>query len=86
MAERAPYTRRGRCVHCGLFGQLRGESCKYSPDGHATLDLPEGKTCGDCVHLTICKGIFGRIAADESCDFYPIRFRAAKLEVSPCQS
>lgn len=38
--------------------------------------LPEGKTCGDCVHFPRCKAIFGHVAADEVCDFFPSRFQA----------
>ncbi len=40
------------------------------------MNLPEGKTCGDCVHSRRCSLIFGRIPADEVCDWYPSRFQA----------
>ncbi|SSW66651.1 hypothetical protein AVE30378_02190 [Achromobacter veterisilvae] len=39
------------------------------------MNLPEGKTCGDCVHFRRCNGIYGLIAADEVCDWTPSRFR-----------
>ncbi|HSF40355.1 MAG TPA: hypothetical protein VLT87_11225 [Thermoanaerobaculia bacterium] len=39
------------------------------------LNLPEGKTCGDCVHIHRCQLIFGHIPADEVCDWAPSRFR-----------
>jgi hypothetical protein len=74
MAEREPYRRRGRCVHCGQFNSATGDACRYSTTGHASLDLPDGKTCGDCVFIQRCGSIFGHIAADESCDFFPIRY------------
>jgi len=77
---REPYTRQARCVHCG--GDANdGKPCRYGKSGrggiHVTLDLPEGKTCGDCHFIAKCAAIFGRIPADQSCDFYPVRFLEA---------
>lgn len=40
-----------------------------------TMDLPTGKTCGDCSHFTSCNLMWGHIAADEVCDWSPSRFR-----------
>lgn len=40
------------------------------------MNLPAGKTCGDCVHARRCELIFGRIPADEVCDWLPSRFQA----------
>jgi len=40
------------------------------------MDLPEGKTCGDCVHIYRCKAIFGHVETDTTCDWSPSRFRA----------
>lgn len=77
--ERKPYSRSGRCVHCGQFGCVPGDKCRYSANGHESLDLPAGKTCGDCVHIRRCAAIFGHIPEDESCDFFPVRFRPAVL-------
>lgn len=42
------------------------------------MNLPEGKTCGDCVHARRCTMMFGHIPADESCDWSPSRFRQAE--------
>lgn len=39
------------------------------------MDLPEGKTCGDCIHCYRCSAIFGHIPTDEVCDWSPSRFR-----------
>jgi hypothetical protein len=39
------------------------------------MDLPVGKTCGDCVHFDRCVGLIGVKADYTMCDFYPIRFR-----------
>lgn len=47
------------------------------------MDLPEGKTCGDCVHCGRCTSIFGHIPADESCDWSPSRFRPAVTSGEP---
>jgi hypothetical protein len=46
-------------------------------DYDAAMRLPEGKTCGDCVHCRRCCTMFGHVPGDTSCDFYPIRFKAA---------
>jgi len=46
---------------------------KCSP--HTCMHLPEGKTCGDCVHLSRCLAFgFTRSPERTSCDFYPRRF------------
>lgn len=39
------------------------------------MDLPAGKTCGDCVHERRCCMIFGHKPSDTYCDWYPIVFR-----------
>lgn len=39
------------------------------------MDLPEGRTCGDCVHCARCCSIFGHIPQDQVCDWSPSRFR-----------
>lgn len=36
--------------------------------------LPEGKSCGDCYYCARCVAIFGHVAADQVCDWYPSRF------------
>lgn len=41
------------------------------------MNLPEGMTCGDCVHCRRCTMMFGHIPADEVCDWAPSRFRQA---------
>ncbi|OBY90727.1 hypothetical protein A6723_021105 [Pseudomonas sp. AU11447] len=49
------------------------------PRGADDMSLPEGKTCGDCVHCRRCTIMFGHIPADESCDWSPSRFREAEV-------
>jgi len=39
------------------------------------MRLPEGKTCGDCVHVVRCVSLFGATPTDRSCDFFPRRFQ-----------
>lgn len=46
-------------------------------DNTDKMNLPEGKTCGDCVYAKRCIAMFGHIAEDESCDWAPSRFREA---------
>lgn len=54
------------------YSQVEGEI-----DYDAAMRLPEGKTCGDCVHCRRCCAMFGHVPSDMSCDFYPSRFRPA---------
>lgn len=37
-------------------------------------NLPDGKTCGDCVNIYRCNAIFGHQIDDEVCDWVPSRF------------
>lgn len=46
----------------------------YKRGKEPEMDLPEGKTCGDCKHFYRCFKIYGHIAEDESCDWAPSRF------------
>jgi len=39
------------------------------------MNLPDGKTCGDCVHIKRCKSIFGHTETDTVCDWFPRRFQ-----------
>lgn len=38
------------------------------------MNLPDGKTCSDCVHCHRCCSIYGHIPEDEVCDWAPSRF------------
>lgn len=40
-----------------------------------SMNLPEGKNCGDCSGFRACASFLGSIEADERCDWYPSRFR-----------
>lgn len=77
---RAPYARSSRCVHCArLESDHKNGECQWTHAGAPstrfdTLNLPKGKTCGDCVHIPRCMAIFGHIPADETCDWFPVRY------------
>ena len=51
-------------------GCCADKSCKPS----TCMDLPDGKTCGDCVHIARCKAMFGHTETDTTCDWFPRRF------------
>jgi hypothetical protein len=39
------------------------------------MDLPHGKTCNDCQHVSFCLQFIGPdISGNTSCDWFPIRF------------
>jgi hypothetical protein len=39
-----------------------------------SMNLPQGKTRGDCARFRRCNAFCGHIAADEVCDWVPSRF------------
>jgi len=39
------------------------------------MELPTGKTCGDCRSFQRCKGFLGRTGQETSCDWFPRVFR-----------
>lgn len=41
------------------------------------MQLPEGQTCSDCVHVRRCTTLFGAKPDNTTCDFFPRRFAAA---------
>lgn len=42
-----------------------------------TMQLPPGKTCGDCVHFRRCEKLFGCDPTSVTCDWSPSRFSPA---------
>ncbi len=38
------------------------------------MQLPEGKTCGNCRHELRCVAMFGHTSTDTYCDWFPRRF------------
>lgn len=64
--------------------ETQREPMKRSKNNEDRMNLPEGKTCGDCVHARRCTMMFGHIPEDEVCDWAPSRFQeAAGLKVKP---
>ncbi|ELX9578618.1 hypothetical protein SLJ66_001988 [Escherichia coli] len=45
----------------------------YNPEDPEKMQLPKGKTCGDCAHIRRCKAIFGHTETDVYCDWSPSR-------------
>jgi hypothetical protein len=43
-------------------------------DSKDIMELPYGKTCGDCAHVYRCALLFSARSENRECDFYPIRF------------
>ena len=39
------------------------------------MDLPDGKTCGDCKNVDWCMTAYGVKPEKTSCHFEPIRFK-----------
>lgn len=79
---REPYRHSSRCVNCGYPKDRHHEGLCPGSGGSknknqmfSTMNLPEGKTCADCVHTARCVAIFGHIPEDETCDWLPIRYQ-----------
>ena len=72
-----------RCVHCGRdIGGHRAMMCLLNGQTGTkyfeTMDLPAGKSCGDCHHIRRCLALgFTSSADNTSCDFFPVRFHGA---------
>jgi hypothetical protein len=84
--RRKPVNRSGRCVQCSRPKESHAEdgTCRGGHGRYATMALAPGVTCADCAHVERCCAIFGQLPEDESCQFYPIRFRplpVAAMEV-----
>jgi len=40
-----------------------------------SIEIPDNKTCGDCIYFKKCNGLVGAEKHWASCDFFPIRFK-----------
>ena len=58
-------------------GQSAPAPLNYDPADPDKMNLPKGVTCGDCVHIRRCKGMFGHTETDTYCDWSPSRFYPA---------
>jgi hypothetical protein len=67
-----------RCVNCGWLKSAHIGTGLVCPGAtyaaYATLELPEGKTCGDCRYAGFCDQFIGVDRNVNQCDWYPIRF------------
>ena len=57
---------------------MRCENCKHRHNcNRQCMDLPVGKTCGDCVFFESCRTFCGKFIKRENtrCDFEPIKFK-----------
>lgn len=66
-----------RCVQCGYSKEKHqdGVQCPApAKTTFASMELPGGATCSDCVHLRRCMALIGNVAKNTSCDWFPIRF------------
>ncbi len=75
-----------RCVHCGEQPERHAPEtlvCRYGSAAYASMDLPPGATCADCRHLKpTCSKLLGRIGAETTCDWWPVRFVRLPLSSS----
>lgn len=46
------------------------------------MELPTGKTCGDCRSFPRCKGFLGLTGKETSCDWFPRVFREPNKLIS----
>lgn len=56
-------------------GCCADKSC--TPD--TCMGLPDGKTCGDCVHEYRCCLIFGHTQTDTYCDWFPRKYQDKRM-------
>jgi len=47
------------------------------------MNLPEGKTCGDCKFLWWCSKTLGREPESTTCDYFPRRFLKEDKKCKP---
>lgn len=58
---------------------MRCENCKHSKNCKSQcMDLPEGKTCANCVNIDWCEKVYGVKETNTKCDFEPVRFMEAR--------
>lgn len=70
-------TCRGSCGGQASLGERWLCASKWGKAIEAEAFLPAGKTCGSCVHLKRCEGLFGCLEKSERCDWNPSRYAEA---------
>lgn len=61
----------GMKMECARCEYYKAKNCR-----HQCMLLPDGKTCGDYIHIERCELMFHGNSANKSCGFEPIRFKA----------
>ncbi len=56
-------------MECGKCEYYKAHNCRRQ-----CMRLPDGKTCGDCVHVEKCVAMCGARRENTSCGFEPVRF------------
>lgn len=56
-------------MECSRCDYYKAHNCKRQ-----CMDLPEEKTCADCIHVVRCTTMFGAKAENNYCGFEPVRF------------
>lgn len=57
-------------MECGRCEHYKIKDCKRQ-----CMDLPDGKTCADCLHAERCIEMFGATPDKTKCGWEPIRFK-----------
>ena len=60
-------------MECGKCEYYKAHNCKRQ-----CMELPDGKTCNDCIHVERCVTMFGAKRDNTSCGFEPIRIKLNK--------
>ena len=60
-------------MECGRCEHYKVHNCKRQ-----CMQLPDGKTCADCIHVERCTLMFRAKSENTNCGFEPIRFKERK--------
>lgn len=80
-----------RCVHCSGQKSAHDKDTLACPlktvrTFYATMELPPGQTCADCVHFKrTCEWLISCTPERTQCDWWPIRFVAIAVKVGGAQ-
>jgi hypothetical protein len=60
---------------CCVDGSCRPNVLSAPEDEGDCMQLPYGVHCGDCASVVRCVMMFGKKPTDDTCDFFPRKFR-----------
>ena len=73
--KRAPKVRHGCCVDRDFAAAHPEATNTRGCTPETCMELPDGKTCSNCVHETRCSTVFGlKVDGRTHCDWFPRRF------------